>query len=582
MRKKTPTQDGIVDITHNKRKKTSAASAKYEDRVSREDAGSISTEPCPITLLGFANGKHHFIGPKGHHFALSPAQLSSWSELLTLFGDQATWLIESFPPSRRSKSSLFDVQAATRWITQSSFAQDRTSTPAFFRKSGVWADKTNPNAVIVHLGKDAIIDGRKVPICAVSQHHGFALGDVELDWSDESGNHDDALRVGDAIKTFNFAAPEQKDLVIGWIGLSFFAGALKWRPHLFITAPRGSGKTTLISIIDAALGSIAFLAGQDATAAYIHQSLDGRACAALIDEAEAGDNGKVEAIMHIARCASDGDGAITGRGSAGGAAQSFFCAASFLFASIHAPILAPQDRTRVAQLTMDPVLPGSYRATDFDLIQSSIAKLKERAPHLLHYMSARWSLYIQTERAYRAILQDDHEMTPRFAMQASALLAGYDTLMLVEARSQVDVRARVDQMLPTLKTAMALEEAEPGEMVLQYLTSKTPTFIDLESRQTVGELIAEALNSPSNSQTSKGLHQLGLHLPRSHPKHIAIANNHAGLEQIFIGTEWTNGRWRQPLKQLEDVKPDANPTKVFGASTRVLLVPLKRLLPGQN
>jgi transposase-like protein len=182
---------------------------------------------------------------------------------------------------------------------------------------------------------------------------------------------------------------------------------------------------------------------------------------------------------------------------------------------------------------------------------------------------------------YASVLQNDHEMTPRFAMQVSALLAGYDTLMLEEPRSQVDVRARVDQMLPTLKTAMALEEAEPGEMVLQYLTSNRPTFIELESRQTIGQLIADTVDSTTNRQTRKRLHQLGLHLPRSHPEHIAIANNHAGLEQSFAGTEWAHGRWRQPLKQLQDVKPDANPIKVFGASTRVLLIPLKRLLPGQ-
>ncbi|MEM6682436.1 MAG: tyrosine-type recombinase/integrase [Pseudomonadota bacterium] len=52
------------------------------------------------------------------------------------------------------------------------------------------------------------------------------------------------------------------------------------------------------------------------------------------------------------------------------------------------------------------------------------------------------------------------------------------------------------------------------------------------------------------------------------------------LEQLFAGTDWTQGRWRHPLKQLEGVHSNSKPITAFGPSTRVLLAPLDRLLPG--
>lgn len=535
-------------------------------------------EDCPVTFLGYANGKHQFLGPDGHSHALSPAKLGQWSEQLNLFGIRQDWLLEHFPPSGRNPSALVNCQKAAAWLMHVSRSVQDTNVPTTLKQSGVWPDPDHVNKLLIHLGSEVVIDGNRRALSALPTQLGFAYSNARIAWPAEAGVIEDALRVRDAANTFQFASQEQRDIFLGWIGPGFFAGALKWRPHVYVTAPRGSGKSLLIAMGNAALGALGCAAGQDASAAYLRQSLNGRACAILIDEAEGGENGKVEAILELARCAADGEGAFSGRGTPGGIAQQFTFAGPIMLAGIQAPILAAQDRTRIAQLSLKEGKPGTYTADALDDLDDLMASLKTRSGHLLRYMTGRWPIYRQTEKAYRWQLQDRLRTTPRFAMQAAALLAGYDTLLFEEIRPDTDLAVRAREMLPALHIAMTVDEGEPGEQVLQYLAAKTPMFLGLDGHKTVAGYLQDAIGSTPNSQKRKQLRQMGLDLPKSAPEHFMIANINAGLEAIFAGTQWTNGRWQQPLKQLPDISPGKHPTNAFGGSTRVLLVPLGRII----
>lgn len=545
------------------------------------EAQDSPDDDCPIAFLGYQDGKHRFVNPQGHHIALTPHKLGQWAELLTLFGSHLDWLKERFPPSSSTKKQLFDLQEATAWLVQKSVSVHKDALPRFLRQSGVWPDPSGNDKLLIHLGDEVLVGGKMLPVKDVPLSFGCTRGSAGLEWADQVGTVQDAIRVKEAASTFHFASHEQLDLFLGWLGASFYAGALSWRPHIYVTAPRGSGKSTLIRVAKAVLGSAALLAGQDVSAAFLRQQLNGRACAVLLDEAEGGEHNKIEAILRIARHASDGEGAVTGRGTTSGIAQDFFFAGTFMFAGIHEPSLAPQDRTRIAQLALRPALAGSYRAADYDRFEHNVTAIETRSAPLFRYMIERYPHFRMAERAYRAILQDHFRTTPRFAIQAAALLAGYDTLFLSTHRTKNVLLFRTREILPALRSAMAVDEAEPGEQVLQVLASKVPSFLGPDQNKTVVELINAAVQSPTRGDAIKLIRRIGLNLPPIHPGFLAIAYNHSGLDQIFAGTQWTQGRWVRPLTQLPDVHRDPSPTSAFGPSTRVVLIPLRRLISQQ-
>src|SRR5690606_4474591 len=135
-----------------------------------------------------------------------------------------------------------------------------------------------------------------------------------------------------------------------WIVMAMLAGAMPWRPTVFITGDKSTGKSTFQEVLQDVLDEMLVHAA-DTTAAGIYHHVGMDAVPVAIDELESeADTRKQKNIINLARVASSG--ALMLRGSSGGVGLSFQARSAFIFSSINRPPLEPQDLSRLCLLML--------------------------------------------------------------------------------------------------------------------------------------------------------------------------------------------------------------------------------------
>jgi putative DNA primase/helicase len=145
-------------------------------------------------------------------------------------------------------------------------------------------------------------------------------------------------------------------LFAGWIVSALVGGALAWRPHLWMLAEGGTGKTWVHdNIVVPALGDLALILQGKTTEAGIRGELGHDARPVLFDEAETQsdiDRVRMQQAIDLARQASSEHAAPIVKGTKEGGSRRFIIRASFLFASINAGLTQAADESRFHTLTM--------------------------------------------------------------------------------------------------------------------------------------------------------------------------------------------------------------------------------------
>lgn len=155
-------------------------------------------------------------------------------------------------------------------------------------------------------------------------------------------------------------------LLLGWMGTALICGLLERRPTVYVTGDRGTGKSTLLSMVARVLGRGTFVSS-DTTAAGLSQAMGYDALPAIVDEMEAkNDNRRAEGLVEFARISYDG--ASRHRGGSSHRGQMFTAHSSILFASINKVPMTPADRSRMAVLEMNRLPEGSVEP-EFDNVE---------------------------------------------------------------------------------------------------------------------------------------------------------------------------------------------------------------------
>lgn len=171
-------------------------------------------------------------------------------------------------------------------------------------------------------------------------------------WDAEvSQDESPARRILEQLRTWNWQRPVLDPIfVLGWIVTALMGGALDARPILFTTGGAGVGKSTLLELIRNVLDR-ACVSTVNTTAAGIYQRQKLDALPVLIDELES-EPGSTRTAPVIALMRVSYTGGDISRGSADHEAQTFAARNSFAAFAINAPPLNPQDKSRMALLSL--------------------------------------------------------------------------------------------------------------------------------------------------------------------------------------------------------------------------------------
>lgn len=266
------------------------------------------------------------------------------------------------------KEGQFNLNQAQDYMFRMSDAKGPFS-PSI-RGRGAWIDQ---GRVVVHNGPFLLVNSERVELGSPdfrTRHTyenapdlGFVLTEPLI--------VDEGRQLLELLGMLNWERPINAALMLGWCSVAPVCGALPWRPHIWLTAPAGGGKSWVFQhVVRRMLAGSALAVQGDSTEAGLRQTLGHDAMPVVFDEAENEDEraaSRIQNVLALMRTASADDGGLLVKGSAGGNARSFKIRSCFAYASIVVQLKQQADKSRVSVLGLikDTSEPAQERFADF-------------------------------------------------------------------------------------------------------------------------------------------------------------------------------------------------------------------------
>lgn len=544
---------------------------------------------CPVTPLGKAGHLFYYLNALGELVSLD-AQKHSRNHLAALFAPNIQFLRDHWPRLNRDgePTDQFRPEKVADALMQACAAIGVWTPDAAVRGRGAWAGRDGD--LILHLGDCLWVRGRAEPcglrdewVYPVLPRRPHPVPDPQ-----PGGEDGPAAELLAILRSWAWRRPHLDPvLMLGWVCAAIVGGALEWRPAVWLTGDRGTGKTTLQELIRQLLvQNEGIYSLSDTTAAGIRQRARHDSLPVAFDEAEADDdNAKVLELVQLARLASSG-GVIL-RGGQDHQGSEFTVRFATLYSSILMPPLRAQDLSRIAVLQLQP-LPAGSRAPRLD--REGLGLLGRR---LMRRMSDRWPALtggaapvLETWQAELRARGLDH----RGAAQFGTLLACADVALHDHPPDGDSLAGWCDTLLAATDDDRA-DEVPDWRRCLAHLTSSLAAQWRGGEQRTVGTLIAIAAGRKvlggefgdtapgplDRAAANDALAALGLRVLDGDV--LAVANDHRGLADIFAGTHWqrrsgASGVWRQALLRVPGARPSEGAIRFRGPQARAVLVPL--------
>lgn len=227
--------------------------------------------------------------------------------------------------------------------------------PSKIRGRGAWMDAGKS---VIHCGDTLIVDGKYTDF---SQHKSKFIYEAGEELGFNLVNPleaKEAFKLIQVLERLNWSREVNARLLAGWIVVAPFCGALKWRPHLWLTGASGAGKSWIMnSPVKKLMGTSFVDAQSETTEAGIRQFLKADALPVIFDEAESEDRKaqeRMQSVLNIMRSSSTSDSGKIIKGSSGGTAHQFSLRSCFAFASIGANLTQRSDISRITVLEIKP------------------------------------------------------------------------------------------------------------------------------------------------------------------------------------------------------------------------------------
>lgn len=341
-------------------------------------------------------------------------------------------------------------------------------------------------------------------------------------------------------------------LTAGWLYCSLFASALSFRPQIWITGDKGTGKTTLLDDIRCILGkrpnSLSPWLGIEVenvsgtSVAGLRQLISGCPVPIFFDEIESNGNQKIkeniEALLAIVRTAATNiDPKIT-KGSIDGTPVTFSFRNCFCLASIIPQINKASDESRIIEL---PLAHGDNAALKLLYQKQSNVRHMLAAHDFPSRFLTRCINTFPTFRLNVTTLSDrlsDGTRDARSASRMAHFLAGAHALRSDAPMSETNLSYALD--LASLFDASTDTIDEVSDILHRLFSPAVPTRGSMRDLRQIAAacLTTDATNtSPYNDDET--LASYGMFYHRIEDKnYIGVYPKHPRLRALFRDTPW--------------------------------------------
>lgn len=553
-----------------------------------KDANALGLpKNCPVLPLGIRDKVGWFIDPIGQLQSLEPPY--GKGHILGLFVGDANFLSWAWPrfASKKAGGGIdgYAAEAVAAALINACQAKGVWNTMDKLRGRGAWLARDG--GLVLHTGAKVLAGGRSERPGEIDGYVYPTGGALPLPWPGEvAEDNNPAKLLLPLLAGWNWSRPDiDPRLLLGWIGVAFLGAAAHWRPTVYITGDKATGKSTLQDLIKLLLGEY-LIQAVDTTAAglYQHIGMDCLACAVDEIEGEA-DVRKAKAVLKLARIAAKGG--LMLRGGDRHNPVDFVARSAFLFSSINTPPLEPQDLSRMAILRLKRLQPG-VPPPDLD---PQVLAVVGRC--ILTRMMQEWPRYSQTVAAFKDELAKGG-MDSRGGDVFGTLLACADMIEhdgwnaervnLLIGDSQL---VSVSELMNVSLMAEFEDAAENWRLCLSHLLGVRIDAWRSGTRTAVGQVLIDLWNGRGEMNESLArtmLAQCGLGLVRREGQRnwwLAVPNQNPLTRMLFEGSKWAGdvgaGVWAGALRQSPETVHAVAKARVNGDVQSCTLVSLKAL-----
>lgn len=540
---------------------------------------------CPVRPLGLMGDVRFYLDAAGQLVQL-PAGRHIRTEILGMFGDKFEFVYMQDGWVRRNAEG-----SVTGWRPE---VVGEELIKACGR-AGVWdaAKKTrgrgawlgDDGELIVHTGDAVLIFEANASPWELRQSHPPGLfGGYVYPTGDRAGTpaevDDPSVDPGDALmqllETWNWRRGDlDAMLMLGWISAAMIGGALKWRPAVWLTGSRGTGKSTLQQEVIKPLFDGMLIDVADTSPAFIYQTLGSQTLPVNVDELEPeADNRRVMSVIKLARIAASGG--RMGRGTEKHVAVDFILRSCFMFSSVLIPPMMGPDRSRLAILELNELQP------DTRLPDLKASRLRTIGAQLRRRLIESWPQIGPTIERYKELLrQAGHDS--RAADQFGTLLGMADVALSGGHPDPDAARDWVARIKPSTLSETS-DDISDEHHCLHHLLATPLDPYRKGDRRSVGDWVNLAagrtpdLDDLRDARKVIGTYGLRIETIGKQP-FLAVANSHRGLQAIFDKTTWNTpagmkGVWTQSLGRLPGARRSDQALYFGGINARSVMVPL--------
>lgn len=530
----------------------------------------------PFVCLGYDRERFYLYTTEGRQvLPMSAKDLTAHGMLLKLA--KLRWWEGAFP-GRES----FNARQAADEIIRACYRAG-VYDPDRVRGRGVWMDDGRR---VMHLGDHLLVEGVATELTSIksrwiyeqSRPLAVKLGDP---LTDEEGKRFLAM-----CRAVSWADPNRDgSLFAGWLVSALIGGALAWRPHLWLLAEGGSGKTWVHdNIIAPALGALALVLQGKTTEAGVRGELGTDARPVLFDEAETQsdkDRERMQQVIDLARQASSEHAGPIVKGTKEGGSRRFTIRSSFLFASINAGLTQAADESRFITLTLangDPDQFAALKRAHLEAMVPNVAgRLLARALQLAPVIRANADRLAEAIARTGAGRRAGDTLGTLLACQTA--LVDDRELTAEEAAKLVEGREWVRQAAAEARVAPEWQRALLHLMQCEGMRRSTNGRTDI---LTISELIGicrEGQGDVGLIEADQALRRLGM---RVMDDNLMLGNRALGVAERFRNTPWGAG-WLATMARVPGARRNLHVRFSPAYNDRSLSVPLASVMgAGEN
>lgn len=187
-----------------------------------------------FVMLGYDHEKYYFFQHEKKQVLVYTKNDFTDSGLIALA--PLNWWEREFPAE--SNHSSINRRSAMDWLVRGCHKAGIYD-PTRIRGRGAWIDD---GRVIYHHGGYLSVDGQPTAITKIKSRYVYELDRSLPEPADSPLSDEEGARLIEIAKLFRWTKPGSAALLAGFVALAPLCGALRWRPHVWVTGGAGSGK----------------------------------------------------------------------------------------------------------------------------------------------------------------------------------------------------------------------------------------------------------------------------------------------------------------------------------------------------